>query len=309
MKTFGSGPASVTPTAHSVGGPAGHVGPELGFLGLDTLWIQVTGTVCNIACKHCFISCHPKNDSHPVMETRQVLDVLAEARDRGVRDYYFTGGEPFLHPEILRLIEATLAQGPLSILTNGLLLDDDTCAELGHLFRDSPYSLDLRVSVDGVTAEENDPIRGPRTFAGILAGGRNLLRFGINPVFTVTTVHATYEENAGRMGFIERLRELGFERPRVKFIPPFRIGREARRGGGYAPDAVLSPGDLLEDEEDLLLCGSSRTVTGNGVWPCPILIEEPAARLGDALSAGDRPIRLSHPACVTCHVEGFSCRT
>ncbi|MCA9753259.1 MAG: radical SAM protein, partial [Gemmatimonadetes bacterium] len=124
-----------------------------------------------------------------------------------------------------------------------------------------------------------------------------------------TTVHATYEANEGRLAFIDRLRELGFERPRVKFIPPFRIGREARRSGGYAPDAVLADGDLLPGEEEVLLCGSSRTVTARGVFPCPILIEEPGARLGSAWEDGARPIRLSHPACVTCHVEGFSCRT
>ncbi len=307
MKTFDSARASFTPPRSS-GGAAG-VGPELAFTGLDTLWIQITGTVCNIACKHCFISCHPKNESHPVMETSHVMGILRQARERGVRDYYFTGGEPFLHPDILPIIEATLAQGPLCILTNGLLLDGETAGELGRLFRASEHTLDLRVSVDGVSAEENDPIRGPRTFEGILAGGRRLLEAGVNPVFTVTTVHAAYEGNEGRLAFIDRLRSLGFDRPRVKFIPPFRIGREARRAGGYEPDAVLAEGDLLKGEEEILLCGSSRTVTARGVWPCPILIEQPEARMGDSLPDGDRPIRLSHPACVTCHVEGFSCRT
>ena len=295
---------SVTPTPS----PAVR-GPELAFTGLDTLWIQVTGTVCNIACKHCFITCGPKNDSHPVMATAEVLALLDRARTEGVRDYYFTGGEPFLHPDILLLVERTLSQGPLGILTNGLLIDAAMAESLGRLFRAAEYSLDLRVSLDGVTAEENDPIRGPGTFERILAGARNLLGSGVNPVFTVTTVHASYDDDEGRLRFLERLAALGFTRPRVKFIPPFRIGREARRSGAYAADALLSEGDLLEGEEDVLLCGSSRTVTAKGVYPCPILIEEAGARMGDAWEDGLRPIRLSHPACVTCHVTGFSCRT
>jgi len=298
-------PAPDVPDAVPVGGD----GPGLRFAGLDTLWLQVTGTVCNIACRHCFITCGPKNDSHPIMSTEEVIEILDEARELGVRDYYFTGGEPFLHPDILFLIRRTLAAGPLTILTNGMLLEPEVARELGTIFRESPMSLDLRVSLDGITPEENDPIRGKNTFEAILGGAGNLLAEGINPVFTVTTVHAAYEGNDGRLRFIYALADRGFSRPRVKFIPPFHLGREARRSRGYPEGAVLGRGDLVEGEEDLLLCGSSRTVTAKGVYPCPILIEEDGCRLGDRLAEGLHPIRLGHPACVTCHVEGFTCRT
>jgi hypothetical protein len=50
-------------------------------------------------------------------------------------------------------------------------------------------------------------------------------------------------------------------------------------------------------------------VTAKGVYPCPILIEEPDTKMGDTLADGLKPIRLSHSACYTCHVEGFSCRS
>jgi AdoMet-dependent heme synthase len=283
-------------------------GPILPLAGLDVLWLQVTGTVCNIACRHCFITCGPKNHSHPIMATAEVLAVLAQARAHGVKEYYFTGGEPLLHPDLLLLVERTLAQGPLSILTNGILLDPPMTAALAQHARTSQYSLDLRVSLDGTTAAENDPIRGSHTFDRIMAGARNLLAAGLEPVFAVTTVHARYDHAGGRVEFIDRLRDLGFRRPRVKFIPPFHLGREADRSGAY-PDAVLQPGDLMPGEEHLLQCGSCRTVTARGVYPCPILIEEDGARLAGRLDDALVPIRLNHPACVTCHVEGFSCRT
>jgi len=47
---------------------------------------------------------------------------LREAIPLGVREYYFTGGEPFMVPEIFTMIEESLRQGPVSVLTNGLLL-------------------------------------------------------------------------------------------------------------------------------------------------------------------------------------------
>jgi hypothetical protein len=72
---------------------------------------------------------------------------------------------------------------------------------------------------------------------------------------------------------------------------------------------VLREGDLFDGEEHVLMCGSSRTVSARGWYPCPILIEEAGARMGDSMAEANRPIRLNHSACVTCHAEGFSCRT
>ncbi|MFT4703850.1 MAG: MoaA/NifB/PqqE/SkfB family radical SAM enzyme [Bradymonadia bacterium] len=281
--------------------------PLLPLRELDTLWLQVTGTVCNIACRHCFISCGPKNDSHPFMTVEQVDDALEAALRFGTREYYFTGGEPFMHPEIFGLIESTLAQGPLSILTNGILIDEDAAKRLRDIFDASPYSLDLRVSLDGTTAKENDPIRGGGTFERIIAGVKHLAAAGINPVLTVTEVGDASE--ASRDRFRELLRSLGLPKPRTKFLAPFRIGREERRGRGYEDFERLVDGDLLEGEDEALQCSSCRMVTAKGAYPCPILIEQEDARMGDSLDDAMKPIRLSHPACYTCHVEGVSCRT
>ena len=81
--------------------------PEVPSLSLDTLWFQVAGTLCNLQCTHCFISCSPTNHVHEMMTLDDVRGFLEEARGLGVREYYFTGGEPFLNPEMLRSLEAT----------------------------------------------------------------------------------------------------------------------------------------------------------------------------------------------------------
>jgi hypothetical protein len=128
-------------------------------------------------------------------------------------------------------------------------------------------------------------------------------------VFTVTTVHGRYEQGSGRGEFLDHLRSLGFDRPRVKFIPPFRIGREERRDRAYAAEFRLGPSDLAPEAAHSLQCGSCRAVTARGVYPCPILIEAEGARMGESLAEGIGPIELNHPACKSCHEEGFSCRT
>lgn len=283
--------------------------PELQLNALDTLWLQVTGTLCNIACQHCFITCGPKNHQHEMMTVEQVSRALDSARAQGVREYYFTGGEPFLHPQIGDLITRTLEQGPLTILTNGILIDEDMAAWLGKTFATARYSLDLRVSLDGMTAEDNDAIRGKQTFARITAGIARLARYGVNPVITVTEVRPEMGHPEARAAFMNFLRDLGLEKPRLKFLTPFLIGREAMRTRGYTQNELLHQGDLHPGEEFQLQCNSCRMVTDDGVYPCPLLINIPSARMGNTLEEGLQPIKLAWPPCYTCHVSGVTCRT
>lgn len=283
--------------------------PHVSLQSLDTLWFQVGGTVCNLACTHCFVSCSPTNHTHEVMTLAEVRRYLDEAAALGVREYYFTGGEPFLNPEMEAILAATLEVGPANVLTNGLLLDPERCARLKALEQGSDYSLDLRVSLDGYDAATNDPIRGAGTFERILGGVRNLVAAGLNPVITVTEACAEAATDAGKARFFELLRELGVERPRLKVLPVFRIGAEAERTGAYETWQRLRDGEASEEGWDHLQCSACRMVTDQGVWVCPILVNEPGAKMGEGLADTLGPFELSHPACWTCHVYGVSCRT
>jgi len=283
--------------------------PEVRLGSLDTLWFQVAGTVCNLACTHCFISCSPTNHTHEGLSLADVERTLDEAAELGVKEYYFTGGEPFLNPDMEAILEATLKVGPASVLTNGLLLDPQRCRRLGALADASDYSLDLRVSLDGYSPEQNDPIRGEGTFERALQGVENLAAAGLNPVLTVTEVHGESSTPEGKERFFALLRSVGIDKPRLKVLPVFQIGAEAERSGAYESWQKLREGDALEGSWDHLQCSSCRMVTDQGVWVCPILVNEPEGKMGEALSDTLGPFPLEHPACWTCHVYGVSCRT
>lgn len=284
-------------------------GPLVPFRSLDTVWIQITGTLCNIACRHCFVSAGPKSTSLPSMSRAQVEDALREAAELGARDAYFTGGEPFLHPEIRPLIDFTLERMPLTILTNALLIDDATAEWIGGRFARSRYSLDVRVSLDGATEETNDRVRGRGVYRGVVEALRRLARAGVSPVVTVVEHEDSLRSADARVAFTEFLRGIGLERPRVKFMPLLRLGREEGRTRGYLERERLGEEPLASEVEETLICTSSRTVTARGVMTCPILVEEPAAMLGATLREASREIRLSWPACHTCVVEGLRCAT
>jgi sulfatase maturation enzyme AslB (radical SAM superfamily) len=285
------------------------IAPRVELVSLDTLWFQVGGTVCNLACTHCFVSCSPTNHTHEMMRLAEVERYLEEAAALGVREYYFTGGEPFLNPEMEAILAATLKIGPATVLTNGLLLDPARCRRLKDLEEGSDYSLDLRVSLDGYDAATNDPIRGDGTFERILAGIRNLVAVGLNPVITVTEVSPESAADEGKARFFALLRALGIERPRLKLLPLFQLGAEAERGGAYESWQRLHAGDVPKGSWDHLQCSACRMVTDQGVWVCPILVNEPSGRLGETLADALRGFDLAHPACWTCHVYGVSCRT
>jgi molybdenum cofactor biosynthesis enzyme MoaA len=276
---------------------------------LDTLWFQVAGTLCNLRCTHCFISCSPTNASHRMLSLSDVRARLEEAEDLGVKEYYFTGGEPFLNPEMLEILQETLRRGPATVLTNGMLLTEARCARLRELFDASEYSLDIRVSLDGITAAENDALRGEGTFARILEGIRHLAEAGLNPVVTVTEASPEAGTGDGRVRLLDWLRGIGLTRPRLKVLSLFRIGAEAARARPYASWETLRGRSLDSPALDALMCSSSRTVTDRGVWVCPILIDQPAARLGDSLAEALRPFPLAYGACFTCHEYGVTCRT
>jgi sulfatase maturation enzyme AslB (radical SAM superfamily) len=197
------------------------------------------------------------------------------------------------------------------VLTNGILVDGDAAARARRAFDGARYSFDLRVSLDGMSAAENDPVRGKGTFATITAGIAELARVGLSPAITVVEHAAGMAAESARLGFLEFARTLGLSHPRVKFLPLLRIGREERRTHGYDADDVAALADLQLTPEivDALVCSSSRLVTADGVMTCPILLDAPSARLGRTLAETLHPIRLRWAACKTCVVEGLTCRT
>lgn len=281
--------------------------PLLPLSHLDDLWFQVSGTLCNLTCRHCFISCSPHNRSFGFLSLEEIKRRLEESVPLGVKEYYFTGGEPFLHPDMTAILETTLRYGPATVLTNGTVLKDAWLERLRKAERESIYSLEFRVSLDGATPEDNDAIRGPGTFERILRGIKHLLRFDFLPIVVVAQTRDDQDGSTLFEQMTRLLQGIGYHRPRVKVLPTLRIGAETTRQRGYHADERVTL-DMMEGfDASQLLCHHGRMVTDRGVMVCPILIESPDARLGATLSEAARPFELKHQACFTCYRHGAIC--
>lgn len=97
--------------------------PQVPLIHLDTLWFQISGSRCNLSCIHCFLSCGPHAAGPCPLSRRELSPHLEEADRLGVKQFYLTGGEPFLHSEIEGILADLLSLGPTTVLTNGTLID------------------------------------------------------------------------------------------------------------------------------------------------------------------------------------------
>ncbi len=281
--------------------------PEVTLAHLDELWFQVGGTLCNLECRHCFISCSPTNRTFGFLDRETVRRHLDQSIALGVKEYYFTGGEPFLNPEMVAILELTLQYGPATVLTNGTILKAEWLDHLQRAEAASPYSLEFRVSIDGFTAKDNDPIRGSGTFERAMKGVQRLVDFHFLPIITVTRTQEDQNETDLFRGFVQILQDYGYRRPRVKILPTLRIGAESNRFRSYYDHERVTPEMMEGFNQCSLICHHSRIVTDRGVFVCPILIEAEDARLGATLADSLRPYSLRHHACYTCYQYGTIC--
>jgi len=280
--------------------------PTAPFLRLTSLWIQVTGTWCNLECTHCINASGPHEPWLKPMAPAAVRRAIAEADRLGVKEIYFTGGEPFLHGRIVDFLAASLDVAPTTVLTNATAIDEHMVARLRALWDGARYSLEIRVSLDDVDAARNDRVRGIGSWARAVHAIKLLDAHGLMPIVTATEILGDEVAPGGGLyaRFRDFLRSLGVERPRVKIIPVFPAGRLESRSTARLDDAQLEGFD-----RSVLQCAETRVVADGGVYACPILAGLPGARLSDGdIEASFRPAPLYHSACVTCHQTGMSCK-
>jgi len=115
-------------------------------------------TACNLACKHCYINQEQHGKETLAIDTiEKWLSLFFKTGQEN--NLIFLGGEPTLHPDLAAGVK----------LANAIGYDSVTIDSNGYLFHDilnkiTPQEAVLSFSLDGPTAEINDPIRGKGVF-------------------------------------------------------------------------------------------------------------------------------------------------
>ncbi|MEV4704509.1 radical SAM/SPASM domain-containing protein [Actinoplanes sp. NPDC049316] len=135
--------------------------------------VQITER-CNLHCAHCFVSSTSEgSDLSLAVFTERVLPRLLAAR---VERITLTGGEPFVHPEILGFCRAVRDAGlPVGVCTNATQSSDEQIAELAAI-----GGVHINVSFDGFRAASHGKFRGDRSsFETTVATTRRFARAGL----------------------------------------------------------------------------------------------------------------------------------
>ena len=124
------------------------------------LWLY-TNFDCNLHCDYCCVRSSPKAPRR-ALGLERVRRIATEAAELGVSEMFVTGGEPFLLPDIGKILAACAAAVPTTVLTNGMLFAGRRLETLLSLPRDR---LTLQISLDSPTPVRHDRHRGTGTWA------------------------------------------------------------------------------------------------------------------------------------------------
>ncbi|QYJ02218.1 radical SAM protein [Thalassovita mediterranea] len=284
--------------------------------GLKTLWLN-TGTLCNIECRNCYIKSSPTNDDLVYLTLGDVVPFLDEidALAEGTKEIGITGGEPFMCPDILAIMEEVLTRGhTLLVLTNAMRPMMRPKIREGLLALNERFGdrITMRVSMDHHSQPLHDAERGAGSFEIAGEGLAWLASNGFSVAIAGRQDLAESEAEA-RLGYgalIERL-GLRIDPADTKALVLFPEMIE----GDSPPEITTACWGILDVDPGDMMCASQRMVIrrkGAGratVTACTLLAYAPEFELGDTLAAAtEDPVQLNHPWCATfCVLGGASC--
>ncbi|HEX3899038.1 MAG TPA: mycofactocin radical SAM maturase [Mycobacteriales bacterium] len=244
---------------------------------------------CNLACTHCLSSSGRRD---PRELTTAECKTLIDTFER-MQIFYVNigGGEPTVRSDFWELVDyATAHHVGVKFSTNGVKITPAVAQRLAA----SDY-VDVQISIDGATAEVNDAVRGPGSFATAIRAMENLAAAGFKG-FKISVVMTRH--NVGQLDAFKAIADSYDAQLRITRLRP--AGRGASVWNELHPTAVqqrelydwlvangegVLTGDSFfhlsaygEPLPGLNLCGAGRVVClvdpVGDVYACPFAIHE-----------------------------------
>jgi organic radical activating enzyme len=277
---------------------------------INTLWFN-TGTLCNIECKNCYIESSPKNDRLIYLTFDEVKLFIDEAIDNNLKtkEIGFTGGEPFMNKDILKMVDYALEKKfKVLILSNAMkpmLNKKEELLKLRH------PNLTIRVSIDHYNKTKHEEVRGKGTYEVMMKGLNWLSKNNFNFALATRLLWDESENNL-RQNFQE-------------FINTYQLNLDAYSNEQLVTFAEMDEkidtpeittdcwGILNKDPNDIMCSWSRMVVKKKGskkpsVIACTLLPYDEEFDLGESLTNSLQKIYLNHKHCSKfCVLGGSSC--
>ncbi|MDX1490850.1 MAG: radical SAM protein [Pseudohongiellaceae bacterium] len=275
---------------------------------LKELWIH-TGSACNLSCPFCLEGSHPGDTRIPLLKLDEALPFLDEACELGVKQFSFTGGEPFVNKEFVKILDQASQRLPCFVLTNGTQALLARTHQLEPL-RENPHPISFRISLDFPDPDKHDAGRGQGSFAESLEGIKALRDLG----FQVSIARQMLPgENAEEVeeAFYRIFRDHHIsERLPFTAFPDF--GTPGSDDG--SPEVTESCMEKYPTEQSRshFMCSYTRMLVKRAdqvrVFACTLVDDDPDYDLGASLKESLTPkIMFRHHRCFACYSFGASC--
>ena len=286
------------------GDARGYIEPHI----LRELWFM-TGTACNLSCPFCLEGSKPADDRLGLVRLQDVEPFIHEAVELGVEQFSFTGGEPFVARDMVKILQLASRFKPCLVLTNGtepLLKRLDQIESL----QESLHPVSFRISIDWPDREKHDAGRGAGSFDLAMQGLQALNQLGFNvsvarqstPDEDSQTVEQVYQKCFADYGIPEDIRLVAF--------PDF-----------HPPGSHITTPQITEDcmtryhnaeTRSHFMCAFSKMVVKREgqmrVYACTLVDDDPEYDLGGSLQESmSQRVSMKHHRCFSCFSLGSSC--
>ena len=283
----------------------------------ETLWFN-TGTLCNIECANCYIASSPSNDALVYLRVDDVYPYLDQLKERNwqVNEIGFTGGEPFMNPDIIEFLRASLDRGyQVLVLTNAMrpMMRPKVRDALSTLNQKYPNQLTLRVSLDHYSAAIHDAERGEESFDTTVKGLCWLRDQRIRTTIAGRIAFAETEDEA-REGFAAFYHRNNLQIDPISpsetvLFPEMDLNVDVH-------EITTACWGILDKSPKDIMCSSSRMVVKRKgaqnptVLACTLIAYDTEFEMGPTLEDAEGPVSLNHPHCSKfCVLGGASCST
>jgi wyosine [tRNA(Phe)-imidazoG37] synthetase (radical SAM superfamily) len=269
-----------------------------------------------LACENCYIESTPNNDRLSYLTLEEALPYLNEIQQNvlGTQEIGITGGEPFMNPEILVIMQACLSRGfKLLVLTNAMrpMMRPRIQAGLLDLLKTYGKAMTIRVSVDHFKQTQHEEERGPDSWAPMIKGLRWLSR----NKFQIDIAGRTRwgeGENELRQGFAVLFQQQkicvdALDATQLTLFPEMNDHT-------HVPEITTDCWNILGVAANDMMCATSRMVVKHkdqeqpSVMACTLLAYDEQFNLGTTLEQAAKSVHLNHPHCAKfCVLGGGSC--
>ena len=262
---------------------------------LKECWLHITNR-CNMSCSHCLFASGEGDCAE--LSRVELFAAIDQVREQGCRVFYFTGGEPLVHPDFKAASERILndSEAHLVILTNGRALPRYE----NWLQQQDCTRLHFQISLDGMQGN-HEALRGRGSFAELKQNLQWLKAIDLSASLSMSINRNNVHEMSAAVDFAEQqgITNLHFMWLFVKgkascelFAPPQEIFRNARCAYEKAQQLGVSIDNFTIMQSQVFNFSGIRMDLNNACWeslaigPDGAIYPTPAMVLEDDLRCG-----------------------